>query len=483
MKKYILTIDAGTTGLTVILFDDELKIVDKEYSELRQIYPNENWVEHDPTELIDKIELATDKITKKHFKKNITSIGITNQRESVVVWNKKTGKPIYNTIVWQCKRTNDFCKSLKKEKKSVFKKTGLYIDSYFSATKLKWIIDNVKCAKLLIENDKLMFGTVDTWIIWNLTNRKKHLTDFTNASRTLLYNINDKKWDNELLKLFNIPKKVLPEVKNSIDNYGIYQKYNIPINAVAGDQQAALFGQGCFKKGNSKCTYGTGLFFLMNTGQNRIDSKNMLITTLSVDENGKPNYAIEGSVFIGGAIVQWLRDELKLISKASETDKISESLNDSNGVYIVPAFVGLGAPYWKPDTKGLITGLTRNSNYKHIIRAALESIAFQAQDLFSAISKDFKQNIKELYVDGGATNNNFLMQFQSNISNVTIFKPNNIESTSVGVCIMSGLKSKVWPNAKAAIKNKKIEKIYKSKISNENRRQQLENWKLAVEKI
>jgi len=224
MKKYILTIDAGTTGLTVILFDDELKIVDKEYSELSQIYPNENWVEHDPTELIDKIELATDKITKKHFKKNITSIGITNQRESVVVWNKKTGKPIYNTIVWQCKRTNDFCKSLKKEKKSVFKKTGLYIDSYFSATKLKWIIDNVKCAKLLIENDKLMFGTVDTWIIWNLTNRKKHLTDFTNASRTLLYNINDKKWDNELLKLFNIPKKVLPEVKNSIDNYGIYQK-------------------------------------------------------------------------------------------------------------------------------------------------------------------------------------------------------------------------------------------------------------------
>ena len=272
-----------------------------------------------------------------------------------------------------------------------------------------------------------MFGTVDTWIIWNLTKGKKHLTDFTNASRTLLYNINDKKWDNELLKLFNVPKKVLPEVKNSIDNYGIYQKYNIPINAVAGDQQAALFGQGCFKKGNSKCTYGTGLFFLMNTGQNRVDSKNMLITTLSVDENEEPNYAIEGSVFIGGAIVQWLRDELKLISKASETDKISESLNDSNGVYIVPAFVGLGAPYWKPDTKGLITGLTRNSNYKHIIRAALESIAFQAQDLFSAISKDFKQNIKELYVDGGATNNNFLMQFQSNISNVTIFKPNNIE--------------------------------------------------------
>ena len=287
MKKYILTIDAGTTGLTVILFDDKLKIIDKEYSELSQIYPKENWVEHDPNELIDKIELATDKIIKKHFKKNITSIGITNQRESVVVWNEKTGKPIYNTIVWQCKRTNDFCKSLKKEKKSVFKKTGLYIDSYFSATKLKWIIDNVKCAKRLIENDKLMFGTVDTWIIWNLTNRKKHLTDFTNASRTLLYNINDKKWDNELLKLFNVPKKVLPEVKNSIDNYGIYQKYNIPINAVAGDQQAALFGQGCFKKGNSKCTYGTGLFFLMNTGQNRIDSKNMLITTLSIDENGK----------------------------------------------------------------------------------------------------------------------------------------------------------------------------------------------------
>ena len=483
MEKYILTIDAGTTGLTVILFNDKLKIIDKEYSELSQIYPKKNWVEHDPNELIDKIELATDKIIKKHFKKNITSIGITNQRESVVAWNKKTGKPIYNTIVWQCKRTNDFCKSLKKEKKSVFKKTGLYIDSYFSATKLKWIIDNVKYAKRLIENDKLMFGTVDTWIIWNLTNRKNHLTDFTNASRTLLYNINDKKWDNELLKLFNVPKKVLPKIKNSIDDYGIYQKYNIPITAVAGDQQAALFGQGCFKKGNSKCTYGTGLFFLMNTGQNRIDSKNMLITTLSIDENGKPNYAIEGSVFIGGAIIQWLRDELKLIREASETDKISESLNDSNGVYIVPAFVGLGAPYWRPDTKGLITGLTRNSNYKHIIRAALESIAFQAQDLFSAISKDFKQNIKELYVDGGATNNNFLMQFQSNISNITIFKPNNIESTSVGVCIMSGIKSGVWPNAKTAIKNKKIEKIYKSKISNKNRKQQLENWKLAVEKV
>ena len=310
-----------------------------------------------------------------------------------------------------------------------------------------------------------------------------HLTEHTNASRTLIYNINKKDWDNDLLSLFKIPKKILPQVKKSMDDFGNYEDYNIPINGVAGDQQAALFGQGCFEKYSSKCTYGTGIFFLLNTGNKRIDSKNMLLTTLAINKEGEPVYAIEGSIFIGGAIIQWLRDELELIKNAKETDKIASSIDDTNGVYIVPAFVGLGAPYWNSDCKGIITGLTRNSNRKHIIRAALESIAFQVEDLLGCISKDIRKPIKSLYVDGGATNNNFLMQFQSDISNLKILKPNNIESTSVGVAMMAGLKSKLWVNIEQAIKNKKIDTTYKPNMENKKRNEQIKIWKNIIKKI
>ena len=483
MKKYVVSIDAGTTGLTILLFDKNLSIVHKEYSELKQFYPNPTWVEHDPTELIKKIQSLFKRIIKKYPVSSIKSIGITNQRESIILWDKRTGKPVYNTIIWQCRRTKEYCKKIKNKNKLIFSKTGLYIDSYFSATKIKWILENVPKAQIILNKGSLLCGTIDTWIIWNLTNRKMHLTEHTNASRTLIYNINKKDWDSDLLDLFKIPKKILPQVKKSIDDFGNYEDYNIPINGVAGDQQAALFGQGCFEKYSSKCTYGTGIFFLLNTGNKRIDSKNMLLTTLAINKEGEPVYAIEGSIFIGGAIIQWLRDELGLIKNAKETDKIASSINDTNGVYIVPAFVGLGAPYWNSDCKGIITGLTRDSNRKHLIRAALESIAFQVEDLLGCISKDIQKPIKSLYVDGGATNNNFLMQFQSDISNLEILKPNNIESTSVGVAMMAGLKSKLWVNIEQAIKNKKIDTTYKPNMENKKRNEQIKIWKNIIKKI
>ena len=483
MEKYILSIDAGTTGITLLLFDKNLTIKSKEYAELTQFYPKSTWVEHDPIELIKKIKLLFKKIIKNHPIENIASIGITNQRESIVIWNKKTGLPIYNTIVWQCRRTKDYCKTLKNKNKLIFDKTGLYVDSYFSATKIKWILDNVKGTGKLLKEDLLLCGTIDTWIIWNLTNRKMHLTDYTNASRTLIYNINSKQWDNELLELFDIPKKILPKVKNSIDYFGEYSDYKTPIHAVAGDQQAALFGQGCFNKNSFKCTYGTGLFLLLNTGKKRIDSKNNLLTTLAIDNKGKPLYAIEGSIFIGGALIQWLRDELELINTAQETDKIASSIKDTNGIYIVPAFVGLGAPYWNPDCKGIITGLTRGSNKKHIIRASLEAIAFQVEDLLKCFSKDIKRPIKELYVDGGATDNKFLMQFQSDISNIEIFKPYNIESTSLGIGIMAGLKSKIWNNTDEIFINKNIEIVYKPKMKKIERKNKIKGWKMAIKKV
>ena len=483
MKKYVVSIDAGTTGLTILLFDKNLSVVHKEYTELVQYYPKPTWVEHDPVELIKKIKFLFKNVIKHYSADSIASIGITNQRESIVLWDKRTGQPIHNSIIWQCRRTKEYCKKIKAKNKLIFNKTGLYIDSYFSATKIKWILENIPKAQAVLNEDSLLCGTIDTWIIWNLTNKKMHLTEHTNASRTLIYNINTKKWDNDLLSLFKIPKKILPQVKKSIDNFGYYQDYNIPINGVAGDQQAALFGQGCFEKNSSKCTYGTGIFFLLNTGNKRIDSKNMLLTTLAIDKEGKPIYAIEGSIFIGGAIVQWLRDELGIIKNANETDKIASSINDTNGVCIVPAFVGLGAPYWNSDCKGIITGLTRDSNRKHIIRAALESIAFQVQDLLDCVSKDIKKPIKTLYVDGGATDNNFLMQFQSDISNLELLKPNNIESTSIGVAIMAGLKSKIWDNIEDAINNKKIETIYKPMMKPNTRNKKIRTWKNTIKKL
>jgi len=484
MKKYILSIDAGTTGITVLLFDKNLNIVKKEYAELKQYYPKPGWVEHDPEELIIKINQLIEKIKYNIPKNSIISTGITNQRESVVLWNKLTGKPIYNIIVWQCRRTEKFCKRInKKYQKTVFNKTGLYIDSYFSATKIKWIIDNCKNTKKLIKEDKILCGTIDTWIVWNLTNRKNHITDFTNASRTMLFNINKKIWDNNLLEIFNIPKSILPEVKNSSDDFGIIDNTDIKINSIAGDQQSALYGHGAFKINSSKCTYGTGLFFLLNSGKKRIDSKNGLLTTLACDKNGKPIYAIEGSIFIGGSLIQWLRDNLGIINKASETEKIAFSTKHTNNVYVVPAFAGLGAPYWKSDCSGIISGLTGAATKSHIVRASLEAICYQVNDLLDCIEKDTNKKIKILNVDGGATNNKFLMQFQSDISNVIISKPKNIEITALGVAIMAGLKVKLWKNTDEVFKRSKIDKIYSPKMNSTTKEKKLSGWRKALKQL
>ena len=485
MKKYILSIDSGTTGVTVLLVDKKLNVVKKTYSELKQYYPQPGWVEHDPEELIQKIKKLIHKAVKDYSVNDIASIGITNQRETVVVWDKNTGKAIYNAIVWQCRRTEKYCKELGKHKKTVFNKTGLYIDSYFSATKIKWILDNVKNIQSMIDKKNLCAGTIDTWIIWNLTKGESHLTDHTNASRTMLFNIENKNWDNYLLSLFNIPKNILPKVKNSMDDFGLatIKGVQIPIQGVAGDQQAALFGQGCLTNGSSKCTYGTGLFYLLNTGKKRINSNNGLLTTLASDKNGKPVYAIEGSVFIGGAVIQWIRDELKLIKKASESEDIALSINDTQGVYIVPAFVGLGAPYWNSESRGIITGLTRGTNTKHIIRAALESIAYQVNDLLKSIKKDTKKSLKMLNVDGGATSNKFLLQFQADVSNITIIKPFNIESTALGSAILAGVQSSFWKDTEEAFKYKKNDSVYTPEITKSRREKLIKGWELSIEKV
>ena len=480
MKKYILSIDAGTTGVTIILLDKNLRIAHRDYSELIQYYPNPGWVEHNPIELIHKINQMLNVLFKTFNPNTIDSIGITNQRETTVVWDKISGKPVYNAIVWQCRRTNSICENLKeKYNKTIFDKTGLYIDSYFSASKIKWILDNVDYNK-----SNILFGTIDTWIIWNLTNKKEYSTDFTNASRTMLYNINTKKWDPELLNLFNIPKSILPRVKKSMDDFGFLNHTNIliPIKGLAGDQQAALFGQNCLTNGSSKCTYGTGLFFLLNIGKNRKDSSNGLLTTLAVDKNGNSVYAIEGSVFIGGAVIQWLRDELNLINEADESDEIAKSIDNTNGVYIVPAFVGLGAPYWKGSCRGTITGLTRGSNKNHIIRASLESIAYQVNDLINCIVKDFKKPIENLKVDGGATKNDFLLQFQADICNLKVIKPTNIESTALGAGILAGISNKFWKSSNEAFSKINIEKTYYPKIDTKNRIFLLKGWQNAIQK-
>ena len=484
MNEYILSIDAGTTGVTILIVDKNLKVVDKFYSEITQYFPNPGWVEHNPEELITIIKKLLNKACKKYGSDNIKSIGITNQRETTVVWNKNNGEPIYNAIVWQCRRTKDYCDSIsKKYKKTIFEKTGLHIDSYFSASKINWILNYNKSNENYDEKN-LLFGTIDTWIIWNLTN-KNHSTDFTNASRTMLFNINNKNWDNDLLDIFDIPINILPIVKNSMDSYGYIELKNskIPINGVAGDQQSALFGQGCIYEGDSKCTYGTGLFYLYNSGKTRKDSKNGLLTTLSIDKDGMPAYAIEGSVFIGGALIQWLRDELKIIKTAEETQKIAQSINSTNGVFIIPAFVGLGAPHWNSECRGIISGLSRGTNRSHIIRASLESIAYQVNDLLKCIKNDCNINLKRLNVDGGATKNDFLMQFQADISNINISRPENIESTAIGAAILAGIKSKFWIDADEVFNNKNVNKMFKPSMNYLERKNLLSEWQSTIKLI
>ena len=489
MKKFLVAIDQGTTSTKVILFDLAGNIKFTSQLEFNQYFPKNGWVEHNPNE----IWLTTLKGLKKVIKKasilkgKILSIGITNQRETTIIWNKRTGKAIYNAIVWQDRRTQEYCEKLKKKNyEKVFrKKTGLFIDPYFSATKIKWILENVKNAKKLLKSNNLLFGTVDTFLIWKLTDGKHHLTEATNASRTMLFNINSNKWDDEILKKLKISKNILPEVKNSADNFGSTNKKivgtEIPISAVLGDQQAAAVGQSCFEKGSVKSTYGTGAFVIMNTGFKKIYSRNKLLTTICYRLNGKNTYALEGSIFIAGAGVQWLRDKLKLVNNAYDTERIAQSKKSNDDVYIVPAFSGMGAPYWRPDARGLITGLTRDSDWKILVRAVLESVAYQSYDLFNAMRKDgLKPNI--IKIDGGMVENNWFSQFLANIININTERPKVLETTALGVAYFAGYQIGVFKSLDQIKRKWKKEKIFIPNINKKLRNKLLNGWKLAVDR-
>ena len=489
MKKFLVAIDQGTTSTRVILFDLEGNIKFSSQFEFNQYFPKNGWVEHNPNEIWLTTLKALKKVIKRAslLKGKILSIGITNQRETTILWNKKTGKPIYNAIVWQDRRTQEYCQKLKKKnyEKIFRKKTGLFIDPYFSATKIKWILENVRNAKKLLKSNNLLFGTVDTFLIWKLTNGKYHLTEATNASRTLLFNINTNKWDKEILKKLKISENILPEIKNSADNFGYTNKKiigtEIPISAVLGDQQAAAVGQSCFEKGSVKSTYGTGAFVIMNTGYKKIYSKNKLLTTICYRLNGKNTYALEGSIFIAGAGVQWLRDKLKLVDNAYDTERIAQSKKNNNEVYIVPAFSGMGAPYWRPDARGLITGLTRDSDWKILVRAVLESVAYQSHDLFNAMGKDgLKPNI--IKIDGGMVENNWFSQFLANIININTERPKILETTALGVAFFAGYQIGVFKSLDQIKKKWKKEKIFKPNINNKLRNKLLNGWKLAVDR-
>jgi len=489
LKKFIISIDQGTTSSRVILFDTKGNIVFVSQFEFKQYFPKNGWVEHNPNEIwFTTLKALKQVINKaKKLKGHILTIGITNQRETTILWNKKTGKPIYNAIVWQDRRTQDYCKLLKKKNyENLFRnKTGLFIDPYFSATKIKWILDNVKISKKLLSSNDLLFGTVDTFLIWKLTKGKEHLTEASNASRTMLYNINNNKWDKEILKKLNIPQKILPEVKNSADNFGKTDKkitgVEISISAVLGDQQAAAFGQTCFEKGSIKSTYGTGAFVIMNTGPKKINSKNKLLTTICYRLNNKNTYALEGSIFIAGAGVQWLRDKVKLIKKAPETEKISKSSKVNDGVFVVPAFSGMGAPYWRPDARGVITGLTRDSDWKSIVRATVESVGYQSFDLFDSMNKDGLKP-KIVKVDGGMVANNWFTQFLADIINLKVVRPKILETTALGVALLAGYQIGEYKSLNQIKDMWKKDRIFKPKMKQNFRKDLLNGWKLAIKK-
>jgi len=488
-QKFIIAIDQGTTSTRAILFNAQGKCLFKSQLEFKQYFPKNGWVEHNPDEIWKKTKkVLLDVIRKsKKLKINISTIGIANQRETTILWNKISGNPVYNAIVWQDRRTEDFCKKYKTINKDRFinKRTGLIIDPYFSATKIKWILENVPIAKKLLKSKKLLFGTVDTFLLWKLTKGKVHATDATNASRTMLYNINTNTWDKKILKSLKIPYQILPEIKNSSDNFGMLDKSIAgkfyPINAVVGDQQAATIGQCCFKKGSLKSTYGTGAFVLMNTGHKKIYSKNRLLTTVCYRLNGKTTYALEGSIFIAGAGVQWLRDKMKLIRSANETEKIVRSLSSNKGVYLVPAFVGLGAPYWNSKARGVLSGITRDTGYKEVIRAIIESAVYQSYDLFNAMKKDGLKPII-IKIDGGMVKNNWFSQFLSNILNVKIYKSQEENTTALGAAFMAGLKAGVYKSLDDIVKNWKFDKIFVPKIDNSSRKLLLDGWSKAVKK-
>ena len=487
MKNYILALDEGTTSTRAILFDRRGNIVSSSQKEFSQRYPKAGWVEHDAGEIYASqyAVMAEAVVSAGIDPEEITAIGITNQRETTVVWDKNTGRPIHNAIVWQCRRTLDFCERLKSEgyEELIREKTGLPIDAYFSGSKIRWLLDHVEGARTAAERGDLLFGTMDSWLIWNLTKGKVHATDLTNASRTMLFNIHKREWDDELLRLFGIPPSMLPEVRMSADDYGSVNLMgaDIPICGVAGDQQAALFGQACFREGDAKNTYGTGCFLLMNTGTRPCPNDQGLIVTLAATEKGRaPEYALEGSVFVGGAVIQWVRDELELIRHSEDSAYFAQKTTDNGGVYIVPAFVGLGAPYWNMRAKGIVTGLTRGSGKNHMIRAALESVAYQTNDILESMKQAVGTPLGVLKADGGASKNPFLMKFQSDISDIRVQRFKNAEATALGAAFLAGLFSGFWKDREALSSLERESDMIVPEMTEETRSRNLKGWKRAV---
>jgi len=489
MAKFIISIDQGTTSSRAILFSLKGKPIYSSQQEFTQHFPKSGWVEHNPEEIWSTTKKTLKKVIGKvrDFRGNVLAIGITNQRETTVLWDKKTGKPVYNAIVWQDRRTEDYCKKLRKQNKEtvIFNKTGLLIDSYFSGTKIKWILDNVPLARKLMNSKRLLFGTIDSFLIWRLTKGKVHATDATNASRTMIYNITSNKWDDSILKILKIKKHILPEVKNCADDYGSTHSSitgrPIPITGVVGDQQSATIGQCCFEPGSLKSTYGTGAFILLNTGSRKIYSKNRLLTTICYRLNGKTTYALEGSIFIAGAGVQWLRDKMKFINKASDSEKIVKSLKDNAGIYLVPAFTGIGAPYWNANARGVLSGITRDTGPKEIVRAVIESVAYQTYDLFEAMRHDGLRP-KVVKVDGGMVMNNWFSQYLADIINVKVLRPKVHETTALGAAFMAGLQIGVYKSLKDISKNWSLDKQFNPKMQNKIRRSLVKGWLVTIKR-
>lgn len=488
MAPYVMALDAGTTSNRAILFDRTGKVCSVAQKEFSQIFPKPGWVEHDAHEIWStQLGVAVEAMQKIGADaSDIAAIGITNQRETTILWDRHTGEPVHNAIVWQCRRTSEICDDLKAQGLTdLFRqKTGLVIDAYFSATKIKWILDHVPGLRDRAEKGDILFGTVETWLIWRLTRGKVHVTDYSNASRTMLFNILDLRWDDEILEILDIPKKMLPEARPSSEIYGetdpSFFGAAIPIAGAAGDQQAALFGEACFDAGEAKNTYGTGCFLLMNTGPTPVFSEKGLVTTIAWGLQGRVSYALEGSIFVAGAAIQWLRDELRLISTAGESEKLASSVHDTAGCYVVPAFTGLGAPYWDQYARGAIVGLTRGVNRAHIVRATLESIAYQTLDVLDVMQEDSGIRLNTLKADGGASNNNFLMQFQADIANVPVMRPACVETTALGAAYLAGLAVGFWQGTKELVSNWQVDRVFQPAMDEKKRQAQIAGWKKAV---
>lgn len=490
-KQYIMALDQGTTSSRAVIFDDQGKVISIAAKEFSQIYPRPGWVEHDPVEIWDsQMEAARQALESVNLSpQQIAAIGVTNQRETTLIWDRESGRPVYNAIVWQCRRTASACSKIKKAKfaQKIRKKTGLVIDAYFSATKVQWILDQQKAIRRAAEKGELAFGTVDSWLVYNLTGKKLHITDYSNASRTMLYNIHDLSWDGEILEYLNIPDQLLPAVRASSEIYGstspaAFLGLEVPVAGIVGDQQGALFGQTCFRKGLSKNTYGTGCFLLMNIGGKPVLSRRNLLTTIAWGIGRRIEYALEGSVFIGGAVVQWLRDELRMIQQASESERLASSLQSNEGVYFVPAFVGLGAPYWDMYARGTILGITRGTTPAHITRAALESIAYQTRDVLESMEGDSGMKLKELRVDGGAAANEFLMQFQADLLGVPVVIQETTETTALGAAYLAGLAVGFWKDQQQIAANYRVKRRFIPRMNPKQRESLYRKWKMAVER-